>query len=68
MDRDRLLDELYENLYLVQLTVSRLEDINEDLPIDSWEKIDSHIVDAKSSLEKARKLYEKEIERLGGNI
>lgn len=69
MDRDRLLDELYENLDITQETIHCLkDDINKDLPIDSWEYIDMHLLNAITSLDTVQKLYEKEIERLGGNM
>lgn len=67
MDRDELLDELEENKDLVQRAKFKLDDINKDLPIDSWEYIGMHLINAIESLNIAQRLYEKEIEKLGGN-
>lgn len=68
MDRDRLLEELEENKDLIQRAGFKLDDINKDLPIDSWEFVQMHLINARASLEIAQKCYEKEIEKLGGNI
>lgn len=67
MDRDNLLEELDENRDLIQRAKFKLDDINKDLPIDSWDYIEMHLINAIESLNIAQKLYEKEIERLGGN-
>lgn len=67
MDRDRLLEELEENKDLIQRAGFKLDDINIGLPIDSWEFVHMHLINARASLEIAQKQYEKEIEKLGGN-
>ena len=67
MDRDELLDELEENRDLIQRAKFKLDDINKVLPIDSWDYIEMHLINAIESLNIAQKLYEKEIEKLGGN-
>ncbi len=68
MDRDTLIDELLDNVKLIKTARFKLEDINLILPIESSEYIEDNLIDAQGSLELVQKLYEKEIEKLGGNI
>lgn len=67
MDRDELLDELEENRDLIQRAKYKLDDINKNLPIDSWDYIEMNLINAIESLRIVQSLYEKEIEKLGGN-
>lgn len=68
MERDTLIEELEENIDLTQRARYKLDDINISLPIDNWEHIQMYLINARASLEIVQKCYEKEIEKLGGNI
>lgn len=68
MTKGDLIDKINDNIDLVQRSRYKLDDIEELRLLDSWELINGYIKDIKYDLKMLERLYEKEIEKLGGNV